>query len=101
MRTFTRELFRQGIWVVLAVGVAAVVQAWAIHVVGMHEPFAPLPFYAGVAAAAWLTSFAGGVAASAASLAVIGGLWWRNAPLPDLLSKPAPSSRSASSSACS
>ncbi|MFP3504875.1 ATP-binding protein [Burkholderia sp. SIMBA_062] len=87
MRTFTRELFRQGIWVVLAVGVAAVLQAWAIHVVGMHEPFAPLPFYAGVAAAAWLTSFAGGVTASAASLAVIGALWWRNAPLPDLLSQ--------------
>ena len=87
MRTFTRELFRQGIWVVLAVGVAAVLQAWAIHVVGMHEPFAPLPFYAGVAAAAWLTSFAGGVAACAVSIAVIGGLWWRDAPLPDLLSQ--------------
>lgn len=75
MRTLTRELFRQGAWVLLAVGVASALQAWAIRVVGVHEPFAPLPFYAGVAAAAWLTSLAGGLAATAVSLAVIGALW--------------------------
>ena len=56
MRTLTRELFRQGAWVVLAVGLASALQVWAIHAVGMREPFAPLPFYVGVAAAAWLTS---------------------------------------------
>ena len=87
MRTFTRELFRQGAWVVLAVGVASALQVWAVHVVGAHEPFAPLPFYVGVAAAAWLTSFGGGLAAIAASVAVIGALWWRDAPLSDLLAQ--------------
>ncbi|MGR3907449.1 ATP-binding protein [Burkholderia sp. SR8] len=85
MRTFTRELFRQGAWVVLAVALASALQVWAIHVVGVHAPFAPLPFYAAVAAAAWLTSFAGGLAATAASVAVISALWWRGAPLPDWL----------------
>ncbi|KWN21248.1 hybrid sensor histidine kinase/response regulator [Burkholderia territorii] len=85
MRTFTRELFRQGAWVVLAVGLASALQVWAIHVVGMREPFAPLPLYAGVAAAAWLTSFGGGLAATAASVAVIGAWWWRDVPLPVLL----------------
>ncbi|PRF62511.1 hypothetical protein C6Q09_27260 [Burkholderia multivorans] len=44
MRTVTRELFRQGAWVVLAVGVACGLQAGAIRVVGAHAPFAPLPF---------------------------------------------------------
>ncbi|RQR30879.1 response regulator [Burkholderia sp. Bp9143] len=87
MRTFTHELFRQGAWVVLAVGLASALQAWAIHVVGMHAPFAPLPFYVGVAAAAWLTSFGGGLAATAASVAVIGALWWRDVPLPALLAQ--------------
>ncbi|RQS23373.1 ATP-binding protein [Burkholderia sp. Bp8998] len=87
MRTFTHELFRQGAWVVLAVGVASALQAWAIHLVGMHAPFAPLPFYAAVAAAAWLTSFGGGLAATAASVAVIGALWWRDVPLPALLAQ--------------
>ncbi|KVG67057.1 ATP-binding protein [Burkholderia pseudomultivorans] len=87
MRTITRELFRQGAWVVLAVGLASALQAWAIRLVGMHAPFAPLPFYAGVAAAAWLTSLAGGVAATIASAAVIGALWWRDAPLPVLLAQ--------------
>ncbi|KVQ65016.1 ATP-binding protein [Burkholderia territorii] len=85
MRTFTRELFRQGALVVLAVGLASALQVWAIHVVGMREPFAPLPLYAGVAAAAWLTSFGGGLAATAASVAVIGAWWWRDVPLPVLL----------------
>ncbi|RQR81887.1 response regulator [Burkholderia sp. Bp9012] len=85
MRTFTRELFRQGAWVVLAVGLASALQVWAIHAVGMREPFAPLPFYVGVAAAAWLTSFGGGLAATAASAAVIGALWWRDVPLLALL----------------
>ncbi|KVQ44099.1 hybrid sensor histidine kinase/response regulator [Burkholderia territorii] len=85
MRTFTRELFRQGAWVVLAVGLASALQVWAIHVVGMREPFAPLPLYAGVAAAAWLTSFGGGLAATVASVAVIGAWWWRDVPLPVLL----------------
>ncbi|MBU9441811.1 response regulator [Burkholderia multivorans] len=80
MRTVTRELFRQGAWVVLAVGVACALQAGAIRVVGAHAPFAPLPFYAGVAAAAWLTSLAGGLAATAASTVVIAALWWRDAP---------------------
>ncbi|KUY91727.1 hybrid sensor histidine kinase/response regulator [Burkholderia territorii] len=87
MRTFTRELFRQGAWVVLAVGLASALQVWAIHVVGMREPFAPLPLYAGVAAAAWLTSFGGGLAATAASVAVIGAWWWRDVPLPVLLTR--------------
>ncbi|EGD03223.1 hybrid two-component system kinase-response regulator protein, partial [Burkholderia sp. TJI49] len=87
MRTITRELFRQGAWVVLAVGLASALQAWAIRLVGMHAPFAPLPFYAGVAAAAWLTSLAGGVAATVASAAVICALWWRDAPLPVLLAQ--------------
>ncbi|KWF31835.1 hybrid sensor histidine kinase/response regulator [Burkholderia diffusa] len=87
MRTFTRELFRQGAWVVLAVGLASALQVWAIHVVGMREPFAPLPLYAGVAAAAWLTSFGGGLAATAASAAVVGAWWWRDVPLPVLLSR--------------
>nr|WP_057927143.1 ATP-binding protein [Burkholderia ambifaria] len=87
MRTFTRELFRQGAWVVLAVGLASALQAWAIHVVGVHEPFAPLPFYVGVAAAAWITSFGGGLAATAVSVAVIGALWWRDAPLPAWLTQ--------------
>ncbi|RQR26104.1 ATP-binding protein [Burkholderia sp. Bp9142] len=87
MRTFTRGLFRQGAWVVLAVGLASALQAWAIHFVGVHEPFAPLPFYVGVAAAAWLTSFAGGLAATAASVAVVGALWWRDAPLPAWLAQ--------------
>ncbi|RKU05309.1 hybrid sensor histidine kinase/response regulator [Burkholderia sp. Nafp2/4-1b] len=87
MRTFTRELFRQGAWVVLAVVLASALQAWAIHVVGVHEPFAPLPFYAAVAAAAWLTSFGGGLAATAVSAAVIGAFWWRDASLPDLLAQ--------------
>lgn len=87
MRPFTRELFRQGVWVVLAIGVASALQAWAVHVVGAHEPFAPLPFYVGVAAAAWLTSFGGGLAAIAASVAAIGALWWRDAPLSDWLAQ--------------
>ncbi|WP_176326984.1 hybrid sensor histidine kinase/response regulator [Burkholderia vietnamiensis] len=87
MRTLTRELFRQGAWVLLAVGVASALQAWAIRVVGVHEPFAPLPFYAGVAAAAWLTSLAGGLAATAVSLAVIGALWWRPAAPSELLAQ--------------
>ncbi|RQZ71200.1 ATP-binding protein [Burkholderia sp. Bp9004] len=87
MRTFTRELFRQGAWVVLAVGLASALQVWAIHAVGMREPFAPLPFYVGVAAAAWLTSFGGGLAATAASAAVIGALWWRDVPLLALLTR--------------
>ncbi|MCA8202098.1 response regulator [Burkholderia sp. AU33545] len=87
MKTFTRELFRQGAWVVLAVGLASALQVWAIHAVGMREPFAPLPFYVGVAAAAWLTSFGGGLAATAASAAVIGALWWRDVPLLALLTR--------------
>ncbi|MBN3835086.1 ATP-binding protein [Burkholderia sp. Ac-20344] len=85
MRTLTRELLRQGAWIVLAVGVASALQAWAVRVVGEHAPFAPLPFYAGVAAAAWLTSFGGGLVAAAASVAVIGVLWWHDAPLATLL----------------
>lgn len=87
MRTLTRELLRQGAWVVLAVGLASALQAWAVRVVGEHAPFAPLPFYVGVAAAAWLTSFGGGLAAAAASVAVIGVLWWRDAPLATLLAQ--------------
>ncbi|VWB93758.1 PAS domain-containing two-component system sensor histidine kinase/response regulator [Burkholderia aenigmatica] len=87
MRTLTRELLRQGAWVVLAVGLASALQAWAVRVVGEHTPFAPLPFYVGVAAAAWLTSFGGGLAAAAASVAVIGVLWWRDAPLATLLAQ--------------
>ncbi|VWB76061.1 PAS domain-containing two-component system sensor histidine kinase/response regulator [Burkholderia pseudomultivorans] len=87
MRTITRELFRQGAWVVLAVGLASALQAWAIRLVGMHAPFAPLPFYAGVAAAAWLTSFVGGLVATVASAAVIGVLWWRDATLSVLLAQ--------------
>ncbi|WGY72086.1 response regulator [Burkholderia cepacia] len=87
MKTLTHELLRQGAWVVLAVGLASALQAWAIHVVGEHAPFAPLPFYAGVAAAAWLTSFGGGLAATVASVAVIGTLWWRDAPLATLLAQ--------------
>ncbi|MBY4871044.1 response regulator [Burkholderia sp. Bp9017] len=87
MRTYTRELFRQGAWVVLAVGAASALQAWAMRVVGAHEPFAPLPFYAGVAAAAWLTSFAGGLAATAASVAAIAVLWWPDAPMAALLAQ--------------
>ncbi|AFQ50643.1 hybrid sensor histidine kinase/response regulator [Burkholderia cepacia] len=85
MRTFTRGLLWQGAWVVLTVALASALQAWAIHVVGAYEPFAPLPFYAGVAAAAWLTSFGGGLAATAASVAVIGAWWWRDAPMSVLL----------------
>ncbi|WP_105132818.1 hybrid sensor histidine kinase/response regulator [Burkholderia sp. BE12] len=87
MRTLTRELFRQGAWVVLAVGLASALQAWAIQAVGEHAPFAPLPFYAGVAAAAWLTSFGGGLVATAASVGVIAALWWRDAPLATLLAQ--------------
>ncbi|VWB66664.1 PAS domain-containing two-component system sensor histidine kinase/response regulator [Burkholderia lata] len=87
MRTLTRELLRQGAWIVLAVGLASALQAWAVRVVGEHAPFAPLPFYAGVAAAAWLTSFGGGLAAAAVSVAVIGALWWRDAPLAMLLAQ--------------
>ncbi|RQS01883.1 MULTISPECIES: ATP-binding protein [unclassified Burkholderia] len=87
MRILTRELFRQGAWVVLAVGVASALQAWAMHVVGVHAPFAQLPFYAGVAAAAWLTSFGGGLAAIAASAVVIGALGWREVTLPALLAQ--------------
>ncbi|CAB3747370.1 hybrid sensor histidine kinase/response regulator [Burkholderia puraquae] len=87
MRTLTRELLRQGAWIVLAVGLASALQAWAVRVVGEHAPFAPLPFYAGVAAAAWLTSFGGGLVAAAASVAVIGALWWREAPLATLLAQ--------------
>ncbi|RQS36286.1 response regulator [Burkholderia sp. Bp8992] len=87
MKTLTHELLRQGAWVVLAVGLASALQAWAIHVVGEHAPFAPLPFYAGVAAAAWLTSFGGGLAATVASVAVIGALWWRDAPLASVLAQ--------------
>ncbi|VWB08650.1 PAS domain-containing two-component system sensor histidine kinase/response regulator [Burkholderia metallica] len=85
MRILSRDLLRQGAWVVLAVGLASALQAWAVHVVGEHAPFAPLPFYAGVAAAAWLTSFGGGLAAIAASVAVIGTLWWRDVSLATLL----------------
>ncbi|WP_423763003.1 ATP-binding protein [Burkholderia sp. NLJ2] len=87
MRNLTRDLLRQGAWVVLAVGLASALQAWAIRVVGEHAPFAPLPFYAAVAAAAWLTSFGGGLAATAASVAVIGTLWWRDASLATLLAQ--------------
>ncbi|MDN7848389.1 hybrid sensor histidine kinase/response regulator [Burkholderia seminalis] len=87
MKTLTHELLRQGAWVVLAVGLASALQAWAIHAVGGHAPFAPLPFYAGVAAAAWLTSFGGGLAAAVASVAVMGTLWWRDAPLATLLAQ--------------
>ncbi|MCA8061800.1 ATP-binding protein [Burkholderia sp. AU38729] len=87
MRTLTRELLRQGAWIVLAVGLASALQAWAVRVVGEHAPFAPLPFYAGVAAAAWLTSFGGGLVAAALSVAVIGTLWWRDAPLAALLTQ--------------
>ncbi|VWB12814.1 hybrid sensor histidine kinase/response regulator [Burkholderia lata] len=87
MRTMTRELLRQGAWIVLAVGLASALQAWAVRVVGEHAPFAPLPFYAGVAAAAWLTSFGGGLVAAALSMAVIGTLWWRDAPLAALLTQ--------------
>lgn len=87
MRTLTRELSRQGAWIVLAVGLASALQAWAVHVVGEHAPFAPLPFYAGVAAAAWLTSFGGGLVAAALSVAVIATLWWRDAPLAALLTQ--------------
>ena len=87
MRTLTRELLRQGAWIVLAVGLASALQAWAVRVVGEHAPFAPLPFYAGVAAAAWLTSFGGGLVAAALSVAVIGMLWWRDAPLAELLTQ--------------
>ncbi|VWD11708.1 PAS domain-containing two-component system sensor histidine kinase/response regulator [Burkholderia lata] len=87
MRTLTRELLRQGAWIVLAVGLASALQAWAVRVVGEHAPFAPLPFYAGVAAAAWLTSFGGGLVAAALSMAVIGTLWWHDAPLATLLAQ--------------
>ncbi|WP_241290193.1 hybrid sensor histidine kinase/response regulator [Burkholderia stabilis] len=87
MRTLTRELLRQGAWVVLAVGLASALQAWAIRVGGGHASFAPLPFYAGVAAAAWLTSFGGGLVATAASVAAIGALWWRDAPLAALFAQ--------------
>ncbi|MDR6501859.1 PAS domain S-box-containing protein [Burkholderia ambifaria] len=87
MRTLNRELLRQGAWVVLAVGLASALQAWAIRVVGEHAPIAPLPFYAAVAAAAWLTSFGGGLAATVASVAVIGMLWWRDAPLATLFAQ--------------
>ncbi|KVD37292.1 hybrid sensor histidine kinase/response regulator [Burkholderia sp. ABCPW 11] len=87
MRTMTRELLRQGAWIVLAVGVASALQAWAIQAVGKHAPFAPLPFYAGVAAAAWLTSLAGGLVATAASLGVIAAFWWRDASLATLLAQ--------------
>ncbi|MCA8270939.1 response regulator [Burkholderia sp. AU30280] len=79
MRTLTRELLRQGAWIVLAVGLASALQAWAVRVGGEHAPFAPLPFYAGVAAAAWLTSFGGGLVAAAFSVAVIAALGWRDA----------------------
>ena len=41
MRTLTREVLRQGAWVVLAVGLASALQAWAIRAVGQHAPFAP------------------------------------------------------------
>ena len=87
MRTLNRELLRQGAWVVLAIGLASALQAWAIRVVGEHAPIAPLPFYAAVAAAAWLTSFGGGLAATVTSVAVIGMLWWRDAPLATLLAQ--------------
>ncbi|WP_175942270.1 hybrid sensor histidine kinase/response regulator [Burkholderia pyrrocinia] len=87
MRTPIREVLRQGAWVVLAVGLASALQAWAIRVVGEHAPFAPLPFYAAVAAAAWLTSFGGGLVAIAASVAAMGTLWWRDAPLATLLTQ--------------
>ncbi|WP_217587109.1 ATP-binding protein [Burkholderia sp. GbtcB21] len=87
MRTLNRELLRQGAWIVLAVGLASALQAWAIRVVGEHAPFAPLPFYAAVAAAAWLTSFGGGLAATMTSVAVIGTLWWRDMPLATLLAQ--------------
>ncbi|WP_176045365.1 ATP-binding protein [Burkholderia sp. BCC1644] len=87
MKTLTHELLRQGAWVVLAVGLASALQAWAIHAVGEHAPFAPLPFYAGVAAVAWLTSFGGGLAATVASVAAIGTLWWRDAPPATLLAQ--------------
>ncbi|WP_175959104.1 hybrid sensor histidine kinase/response regulator [Burkholderia pyrrocinia] len=87
MRTLNRELLRQGAWVMLAVGLASALQAWAIRVVGEHAPIAPLPFYAAVAAAAWLTSFGGGLAATVASVAVIGMLWWRDAPLATLFAQ--------------
>ena len=90
MRPLTRELIRQGAWIVLAVGLASALQAWAVHVVGGHAPFAPLPFYAGVAAAAWLTSFGGGLVAVALSVVVIGTLWWRDAPLAALLTHSLP-----------
>ncbi|VWC51257.1 hybrid sensor histidine kinase/response regulator [Burkholderia lata] len=87
MRTLTRELLRQGAWIVLAVGLASALQAWAVRVVGEHASFAPLPFYVGVAAAAWLTSFGGGLVAAAVSVALIGALWWRDAPLATLLAQ--------------
>jgi len=87
MRTLNRELLRQGAWVVLAIGLASALQAWAIRVVGEHAPIAPLPFYAAVAAAVWLTSFGGGLAATVASVAVIGMLWWRDAPLATLFAQ--------------
>ncbi|MGS0891181.1 ATP-binding protein [Burkholderia stagnalis] len=87
MRFSTRELFRQGACVLLVIGLASALQAWAVRAAGMHAPFAPLPFYAGVAAAAWLTSFGGGLAAIAAGLAVIGALWWRDLPMAALLAQ--------------
>ncbi|MBR8058006.1 hybrid sensor histidine kinase/response regulator [Burkholderia dolosa] len=85
MTTLTRELCKQGAWVVLAVGVASALQAWAARVVGMHAPLAPLPFYAAVAVAAWQTSFGGGLAAVATSAIAMAALASRHAPLPHLL----------------
>ncbi|EAY70512.1 Signal transduction histidine kinase [Burkholderia dolosa AU0158] len=85
MTTLTRELCKQAAWVVLAVGVASALQAWAARVVGMHAPLAPLPFYAAVAVAAWQTSFGGGLAAVATSAIAMAALASRHAPLPHLL----------------
>ena len=44
MRTLTRELLRQGAWIVLAVGLASALQAWAVRVVGEHAPLRRCPF---------------------------------------------------------
>ncbi|MGU7780757.1 ATP-binding protein [Burkholderia sp. PU8-34] len=87
MRIFARKLFRQGAWIVLAVALASALQAWAVHVTGVHVPFVSLPFYAGVAAVAWQTSFSGGLAATVVSAAVICAVWLRDASLPVLLAQ--------------
>ncbi|RQS76855.1 response regulator [Burkholderia sp. Bp8963] len=87
MRILVRKLLTQGAWIVLAVALASALQAWAVHVTGVHVPFVSLPFYAGIAAAAWLTSFSGGLAATVVSAAVICAVWLRDATLLALLAQ--------------